>query len=141
MFCSHITKHDFEEIKRLSLSMMKITPDKQEELIRLPRGGIIIQTSAGNIQFGMPPETVKDSMMKGLDVPQIFVIPTKRFDFSACVNVAEFEFPAYFNFFVRKKRVTLVCTQEAKKSIEVVFQETLLGPGNFDVSVLAYNHA
>ena len=138
MFCSHITKHDFEEIKRLSLAH-KIAPDKQEELIRLPRGGIIIQTSVGNIQFGMPPETVKDSMLKGLDVPRIFVLPTKRFDFNACLNVAEFEFPAYFNFFVRQKRVTLVCTKEAKESIEIVFQETLLGPSNFDVRIFVYN--
>ena len=73
MFCSHISTHDFEEIKRLS-PFYKIAPDKQEELIRLPRGGIIIQTSAGNVQFGMPPETVKDSMLMGLDVPRIFVL-------------------------------------------------------------------
>jgi hypothetical protein len=48
------------------------------------------------------------------------------------VNLAEFEFPAYFNFFIYKKRCTLVVdSQEAEDNICRVFNETLLGPAQF----------
>ncbi len=141
MSCSPITTLEFEEIKKLSAELSKsfhLLPNKQETLIRLPRGGIVIKTSAGNIQFGMPPETVKDSMLLGIEIPEIYVLPTNRFDFVSCLNVAEFEFPAYFNFFVRKKQVTLICSAEAKEAIITVFKETLLGPTNFDVLQLFF---
>ncbi len=49
----------------------------------------------------MPPETVKDSLNLGLKVPDTFILPSQRFDRKFGINVAEFEFPAYFNFFVR----------------------------------------
>jgi hypothetical protein len=48
------------------------------------------------------------------------------------VNLAEFEFPAYFNFFVYKKQCTLVVdSQDAEDNICRVFEETLLGPKQF----------
>jgi hypothetical protein len=37
-------------------------------MINLPRGGVYVTSSAGSIQFGMPPETVKDSMELGMPV-------------------------------------------------------------------------
>jgi len=51
----------------------------------------------------MPPETVKDSLKLGIKVPTYFIIPTNRFDRKSGINVAEFEFPAYFNFFCNLK--------------------------------------
>lgn len=48
------------------------------------------------------------------------------------VNMAEFEFPAYFNYFVRRKRCTLIVdTPSAETEIRSVFGETLLGPAHF----------
>jgi hypothetical protein len=48
------------------------------------------------------------------------------------VNLAEFEFPAYFNFFIYKKRCTLVVdSEDAEQNIRRVFSETLLGPAQF----------
>jgi hypothetical protein len=48
------------------------------------------------------------------------------------VNLAEFEFPAYFNFFVYKKKCTLVVdSEDAEENIRRVFSETLLGPAQF----------
>jgi hypothetical protein len=48
------------------------------------------------------------------------------------VNLAEFEFPAYFNFFVQRRRCTLIVdSKEAEKNIQKVFSETLLGPALF----------
>lgn len=72
----------------------------------------------------------------GLDVPNYFIVPVERF----CremgpglgVNLAEFEFPAYFNFFISKKRCTLIVdSEDAERNIRRVFSETLLGPAQF----------
>jgi hypothetical protein len=69
----------------------------------------------------MPPETVKDSLVLGLEVPTYYIIPSKRFDRKSGVNVAEFEFPAYFNFFMKRRKITLICNQQEEKPIRTVF--------------------
>jgi hypothetical protein len=88
------------------------------------------------LQFGIPPETIKDSMKLGIPVPQVYIVPVERFcremGPALGVNLAEFEFPAYFNFFVYKKRCTLVVdSEDAEENIRRVFSETLLGPAQF----------
>jgi len=105
--------------------------------VALPRGGILVPYSKGSIQFGLPPETIKDSLLWGLDVPTTFVIMgDEMFDRQLGINIAEFEFPAYFNFFVRKRCVTLITTKAVEKRVRKIFQETLLGPkeGTYDLS-------
>jgi len=103
----------------------------------LPRGGVTVETAAvGRIQFGIPPETIKDSMLMGMEVPRVYIVPTDCFcsDLGPAlgINLAEFEFPAYFNYFVRRKRVCLVVdSKEAENNIRSVFEETLLGPKQF----------
>lgn len=72
----------------------------------------------------------------GIPVPQVYIVPAERFcremGPALGVNLAEFEFPAYFNFFVYKKRCTLIVdSQEAQDNICRVFSETLLGPAQF----------
>ena len=107
------------------------------DIIELPRGGVSIETSAvGPVQFGIPPETIKDSMNLGLAPPSVYIVPVDRFcrDMGPAlgVNLAEFEFPAYFNFFVCKKRCTLIVDSvDAERNIRKVFNETLLGPAQF----------
>lgn len=81
----------------------------------------------------MPPETLKDSIGKPHNVPTIFIIPTIRFDINSGASLAEFEFPAYFNYFVLKKKIILVTDEECGKALRTIFQETLLGP--IDLSV------
>ena len=66
------------------------------EVTKLPRGGISIQTQAvGAVQFGIPPETIKDSMRLGLEVPRVFIVPVERFcreiGPALGINLAEFE--------------------------------------------------
>lgn len=103
----------------------------------LPRGGVSIQTQAcGCVQFGIPPETIKDSMKLGLEVPSVYIVPVDRFcremGPALGVNLAEFEFPAYFNFFIQRRRCTLVVDSvDAERNIRSVFSETLLGPAQF----------
>ena len=48
---------------------------EQPSVISLPRGGVIVHTPIGTVQFGMPPDTIKDSMKLGISVPKIFVYP------------------------------------------------------------------
>ena len=94
----------------------------------LPRGGVYVKTSKGPIQFGIPPETIKDAMALGLSVPHYYVVPRQQFDLEIGINVAEIEFPAYFNFFVLQKSVHLICTESQKESINRSFKEIILGP-------------
>ena len=107
------------------------------EMDRLPRGGLSFETKAvGRIQFGIPPETIKDSMRLGIGVPNVYIVPVERFcremGPALGINVAEFEFPAYFNYFVHQKQCTLVVdSEDAEDNIRRVFGETLLGPAQF----------
>lgn len=66
----------------------------------------------------------------------MYIVPPERFcremGPALGVNLAEFEFPAYFNFFVYKKQCTLVVdSEDAEENIRRVFEETLLGPAQF----------
>jgi hypothetical protein len=75
-------------------------------------------------------------MQLGFGVPQAYIVPVERFSRemgpALGINLAEFEFPAYFNYFVRQKRCTLVVDSlDAEHNIRRVFGETLLGPAQF----------
>lgn len=114
----------------------------QEPVLELPRGGVVVRTSAGPIQFGCPPETIKDHMALGLTVPTFYVVPKERFDRARGVNVSEVEFPAYFNFFVLKRTVNLITDEDGEARLRRILTETLFGPqgryagdAEFDASV------
>ena len=84
-------------------------------------------------------------MRLGLPVPQVYIVPVERFcremGPALGVNLAEFEFPAYFNYFVYKKRCTLVVdSADAEQNIRRVFSETLLGPAQFRKEVDPISH-
>jgi len=105
---------------------------KSGEILELDKGGIIIKTALGNIQYGIPPETVKDSISIGVQVPEYYIIPREKFDWNDGISLMEFEFPVYFNFFLRNRNKTkLICDKETMERIEIIFQETLLGPKDF----------
>lgn len=118
------------------------SPPPQEptvlESIKLPRGGVVASTSIGPVQLGMPPETIKDSMKLGLPVPRHYIVPsepfTKTLGANMGVNVAEFEFPAYCNFFFKRQCVNLIVSSvDVEQRIRQVFQETLFGPATLDL--------
>ena len=94
----------------------------------LPRGGVYVMTKHGAVQFGLPPETIKDSMTLGLDVPGIFVVPKDRFNLKYGTNCCECEFPLYFNFFVKGRSTVLVCQEQDMDGITSVIDECLEGP-------------
>ncbi len=95
----------------------------------LPRGGYYVPTSAGPIQIGVPPETIKDVMELALDVPVAYVLPRELFDRRRGLSVAEFEFPTYYSFFLLNRRARLVvASRDIERRVRAVFQESLFGP-------------
>jgi len=120
-FLKKVLAHKSSRLGAHSMTML-------DGFFSLPRGGVYINTSIGPIQFGMPPETVKDSMELGMPVPSIFVVPPERFNLHEGVNVAEIEFPAFFNFFVLRKKVRMVTYPETVVYLRAIMQEALLGP-------------
>src|SRR6187549_165265 len=95
----------------------------------LPRGGYYVPTSAGPIQIGIPPETIKDVMELKLDVPIAYVLPRELFDRRRGLSVAEFEFPAYYSFFLLKRKCRLVVfSTDVERRVRAIFQESLFGP-------------
>jgi CRP-like cAMP-binding protein len=110
----------------------QVINDPDDSLIDLDKGGLLIKTSAGYIQFGIPPETVKDSLNLGLPVPEYYIIPREKFDWNDGISLMEFEFPVYYNFFLRKQNKTkIICDKQTSEQIRIIFQETLLGPTSF----------
>lgn len=118
-----------EEIEKLQDQESKAKRKEPATKIKLMRGGTVVYTKLGPIQFSMVPETVKDSLTLQIEVPSIFIMPHYRFDKRFCLSVAEFEFPAYFNFFVKRRKIVLVCDEIGEQAVRAIFQETLLGPG------------
>ena len=106
-------------------------PPTAQAWLSLPRGGYYVRTSAGAVQIGIPPETIKDIMALGLEGPVAYVLPRELFDRRRGLSVAEFEFPAYYNFFLLKRRCRLVVpTHDIELRIRSIFQESLFGPAN-----------
>ena len=101
----------------------------KDEWFVLPRGGTYVPTSAGAVQVGIPPETIKDVMAQKLALPELYVVPRKLFDQKRGLSVAEFEFPAYYSFFLLKRKARLLVeSREVEGRIRAIFQETLFGP-------------
>jgi CRP-like cAMP-binding protein len=101
-------------------------------VIPLRRGGTIVETSVGAVQFGAPPETLKDALNAGLDVPAIFVLPQVWFSRRRGTTLAELEFPTYYNYFVCGRRATVVCDADGRRRLRTVLREALFGPEYWD---------
>ena len=102
----------------------------------LKKGGVYISTSAGPIQVGCPPETIKDCMVNGLEFPQVFIVPPTMFSAQKKFNMFEFEFPCYFNTFIKKRKTVLVTLPLMVQRLKNILQESLLGPEKQDLENL-----
>ncbi|MCX8096470.1 MAG: cyclic nucleotide-binding domain-containing protein, partial [Spirochaetes bacterium] len=99
------------------------------EVLTLPRGGyIILKDNKILVQIGIPPETIKDSIKLLGEAPQYFIIPKNLFDRTTFLNVAEVEFPIYYNYFIKRRKTFIICTEEQKNSLITLFKESLIGP-------------
>lgn len=99
----------------------------------LPRGGYVVATSEGRIQFGAPPETIKCTLTSEEGVPEVFVLPRPMFSWNKGINVADMEFPIYYHFFIRRHRPLVCGTLGQARSLAVALQESVFGPRNFDL--------
>lgn len=99
----------------------------------LPRGGYVVPTSGGRIQFGAPPETIKDTLVTDKGVPEIFVLPRPMFNWTKGINVADMEFPIYYHFFIRGERPLVCGTMEQARHLATALQEAVFGPRHFDL--------
>ena len=105
-----------------------------DNVVKLPRGGYLVDTSIGYIQFGSPPETIKDTMRMEKNVPSYFVLPHEMFNWIKGISIAEIEFPLYYNFFIRKKKTYIICSKDQFEQMKKVLQESLFGPKEFDIT-------
>ncbi len=106
----------------------------KQDILELPRGGTIVPTSEGLIQFGAPPETIKDTMVMSCGVPQIYVMPKDFFHLEEGISVAEIEFPIYYNFFLNKKKTKIICLSHRIPDMKIAFREAVFGPANIDLT-------
>lgn len=113
---------------------MKPLEELKDTVTALPRGGYLVDTPAGYIQFGSPPETIKDTMKLPQGTPLVFVLPTDFFNWIKGISVAELEFPIYYNFFIRQKKTLIICRKDQAERLKKVLQESLFGPENPDFS-------
>ncbi len=93
----------------------------------------MIPTAGGNIQFGIPPETIKDSMKLECGVPTTYIVPNYMFDITKGLSLSDIEFPVYFNSFISKRKTRIVCSENQRKRIEDAISEALFGPKTIDV--------
>jgi CRP-like cAMP-binding protein len=107
---------------------MKPLEKLTETVTLLPRGGYLVDSPAGYIQFGAPPETIKDTMLLPSGTPLVYVLPTVFFNWVKGISVAELEFPINYNFFIRKQRTMIICMEEQADRLKQVLQESLFGP-------------
>lgn len=96
--------------------------------VRLSRGGVLLRTRQGPLQFGVPPETIKDTMVLPDGVPNLFVLGCDLFDLERGVNLAELEFPVYFNFFVKRRPILIFCEAWQEGKVRELLRETLFPP-------------
>lgn len=85
---------------------------RNRRVTELNKGGSIIRTKIGNIQYGIPPETLKDALTQNVEVPEYYIVPDQTFDKQTGINLMEFEFPVYYNFFLRKMTKTKIICNE-----------------------------
>lgn len=111
-----------------------IDSSDSESFVNLPRGGYLVRTSIGPIQIGLPPETIKDTMLLPDGVPQYFIIPDDMFDWGKGISIAEIEFPIFYNFFIKKRKTCLICREDQYHALRSVLQESVFGPKEVDVS-------
>ena len=113
---------------------MKPLEELTDIVTALPRGGYLVDTPAGYIQFGAPPETIKDTMLLPDGTPLVFVLPSIFFSWVKGISVAELEFPIYYNFFIRKKKTRIICYKNQGQRFTRVLTESLFGPEHLDLA-------
>jgi hypothetical protein len=73
-----------------------------------------------------------------MDVPQHYVVPPKPFSLSNGINVAEVEFPVYYNYFIKTRQTNIITTDAMATALRVLFHETMFGtPGQYSLTFIS----
>lgn len=115
------------------MEQLKSLKELTGTLTELPRGGYLVDTSAGYIQFGSPPETLKDTIFLPKGVPSIFILPMEHFDPKVGMSVAEIEFPIYYNFFLKKRKTKVYVSPDHIENMRIVLEESVFGPKHLNI--------
>ncbi len=107
--------------------------DNEPGYIELPRGGFLIQTQFGPLQIGVPPETIKDTMVMPSGVPTYYILPQDFFYIDKGISVAEVEFPLYFNYYIKKTKTHLIVEEHRIPDIIQALWESNFGPERIDL--------
>lgn len=94
----------------------------------LPRGGVVVSWDDLWFQLGAYPETIKDTMGSNRGVPDLYLLPDQLFDVRNGVTAAELEFPLYYNFYMKERRLRFVCRQDQLRPMLRVLKEAIFGP-------------
>jgi len=95
---------------------------------QLERGGKLVRWNGGAVQVGAYPETIKDTMGGHAGVPDLFLLTESLFDREAGVSAAELEFPLYYNYYLKKRKLRFLCRRHQVRPVLRVLSEALFGP-------------
>lgn len=82
--------------------------------------------TVGEILIGCPPEIVKWFIGRERPIPSIIILP-RDFLIDNTSNI-EPEFPVYGNFFIQKRKATIIGTGEQLRRIRTILRESFIGP-------------
>jgi CRP-like cAMP-binding protein len=103
------------------------TVKTSESVKQLQPNWVTVSTrKLGDILVGCPPEVVKWFIRHGKPIPSVIVLP-RDFLIDHTLNI-EPEFPVYGNFFVHKRKTTIIGTGEQLRRIRTILRESFLGP-------------
>jgi CRP-like cAMP-binding protein/phosphoribosyl 1,2-cyclic phosphodiesterase len=80
------------------------------------------------------PETIKDTIGKPEGVPAIYLLPGHLCSVELGISLADLEFPVYYNYFVKRRRTTVICEEHQKRNLTAMMREAVFGPVKPDVS-------
>lgn len=101
-------------------------------VVALSRGGLWVNTPAGPVQLGAPPETIKDTLVREGGVARTILLPRTFVDVRRGRSLVDVEFPIYFNLFVKKRPLIVVGPAAAEERLRVAIAESLFGPAHDD---------
>ncbi len=112
-----------------------VLEDPYQKSVKLSRGGLLIDSGVGYIQFGAPHHSMEDVQLLGLEVPEYYVIPSVIFDKKYLVHVIELEKPVIHNFVKHKKKTKIICSPAMRENLIIIFEESVFGPSSYEVII------
>ncbi len=92
---------------------------------------MLVQWDDFVVQLGAYPETIKDTLKGETGVPSLFIQPESLFDIHNGISLAELEFPLYYNYYVKGRKLRFICRPAQTRPIFRLLKEAVFGPSSF----------